>query len=113
MKKTASDILKKARALIEDGICYGFAATDKNGDWVPLRSKNATHFCSVGALERSAGRLNGRSFETQSALNEAYNLYMLATGEDHVMVSAYHDDVKNKKHILSVFNTAIDIAETL
>ena len=45
-------MLKKAIKLIEKGWCQGAEARTKTGKPTSLRSKHATQYCLVGALEK-------------------------------------------------------------
>lgn len=53
---TALDVLRKARALIEDEghWCRGTSAQDKAGRLVDVLSPSAARWCALGALDRAA-----------------------------------------------------------
>ena len=48
----ASEVIIKARSLIEAGWTQGASARDKHGARKNIRDDNATHFCALGAVNR-------------------------------------------------------------
>lgn len=67
MDTSTIDLLRKARALIEQGWSQGCGAKDANGFPVSTSSQEATSYCAIGALE-AAGDLSFGHWRALEAL---------------------------------------------
>jgi len=106
------DVLRAAKAFIEQGWTQGCFAREAKGYPVSATYGGATQFCAVGALNRAAwesGAAPKRAIEAQTHLRSALDV---RTGKAYPSVSEYNDKWnRTKEEILSLFDEAILIAE--
>ena len=103
-KLTISEILKKARKLVEKGWTQGAYAKDGNGRILFFDDKKAVKFCPLGAIGRVTGSLyNAEAVGARYAVIDSIEGGML--GFD---IASWNDDKKRtKRQVLAAFDRAI------
>lgn len=98
---TTVEVLRKARALIEDPEKWtqGHDARDADGNWAGIHSLQAHSFCATGALMRAGGDVRSDAYE---ALREQMGVNFLMEFNDSAETS--HADV------LAAFDRAIEVS---
>lgn len=96
-------LLERAKCLIERGWCQGTYARDDRGFSVPTDFRTATCFCTLGALFRSAGVDDEKSFTRARA-----SLDKVVARRGFTYIPEFNDDPSTaKEDVLSAFDEAI------
>jgi hypothetical protein len=102
----ATELLIKARALVERGWCRGKLAVDANGEEVDVASEQAVAWDAIGAI-----RLLEISMGHRPA-SEALRRLTIAVGPIWKWVGAFNDDQESVYPILAAFDRAIAASDT-
>lgn len=106
------DVLRAAKAFVEQGWTQGVSARDAKGYPVGATYDGATQFCVVGALERAT---MGDPLGYRRACDAKMYMRIALEERTHIdspSVSNYNDKAnRTKEEILSLFDEAILIAE--
>lgn len=105
--KTAVEILKAARAVIEkpESWTKGYYAKAEDRTWTISNGPKAVCFCSIGAIEKATGKVHyggGWPFEAE---------YMLRRAADVSNIADFNDaPERTHEEVLAIFDRAIELA---
>lgn len=100
-----AEILRKAKALIENGWCQGSNAKDSAGDRCDERSDRAASFCALGALVRI------RSLECQDEYPWTAPTYLIPVIHSNDIVGWNDAPSRTKAEVVEAFERAAQRAE--
>jgi hypothetical protein len=100
--KETINILRKARKKIENGWCKDTYAKTKSGRSVDFETKEATNFCSLGAIYAVTSKLAHRG----AAIN-ALETTIAIKRTGSINLALFNDDQKSKYPVLALFDETI------